>query len=302
MYSLGFDWEAVDFFSFIADVASGDEDLQIMYGVGGERELAEYELDHLPRLRELAAGPRRQRRVRAAAARRLGCAARFGVPAHEERTTTWTAASGRFSASRSTRRSSTGENPTPASGRCAASHSTSRRRRSCAGSPSIGARSLAALIGQDARRRSGRWPPTRSTPTSSPTASTSAVCSPSTTDRRPSTPRSLLAPLVRFLPPDDPDPRHGPRHRRRADRGRLRAALPGRRDRRRLHRQGGQRSRSARSGWCRRCRRSASTSGPASCARSCCRSPDRSSSTPRRSIRTADSSWATSRRRSPTWR
>ena len=48
MYGLGFDWEAVDFFSFIADVAAQNEDLQIMYGVGGERNLAEYELDHLP--------------------------------------------------------------------------------------------------------------------------------------------------------------------------------------------------------------------------------------------------------------
>lgn len=47
MHSLGFDWEAVDFFAFIADVADGEEDLQIMYGIGGERELTEYELDHL---------------------------------------------------------------------------------------------------------------------------------------------------------------------------------------------------------------------------------------------------------------
>ena len=48
MYSLGFDWEAVDFFSFIADLAERDDDLQIMYGIGGERDLTEYELDHLP--------------------------------------------------------------------------------------------------------------------------------------------------------------------------------------------------------------------------------------------------------------
>jgi alpha,alpha-trehalase len=48
MYSLGLDWEAVDFFSFIADMAAGDQDLQIMYGIGGERELVESELDHLP--------------------------------------------------------------------------------------------------------------------------------------------------------------------------------------------------------------------------------------------------------------
>jgi GH15 family glucan-1,4-alpha-glucosidase len=48
MYSLGYDWEAVDFFSFIADIAEQDDDLQIMYGIGGERDLTEYELDHLP--------------------------------------------------------------------------------------------------------------------------------------------------------------------------------------------------------------------------------------------------------------
>lgn len=48
MYSLGYDWEAVDFFSFIADLAEQDDDLQIMYGIGGERDLTEYELDHLP--------------------------------------------------------------------------------------------------------------------------------------------------------------------------------------------------------------------------------------------------------------
>ena len=38
----------MDFFSFIADIAERDDDLQIMYGIGGERELTEYELDHLP--------------------------------------------------------------------------------------------------------------------------------------------------------------------------------------------------------------------------------------------------------------
>jgi alpha,alpha-trehalase len=48
LYSLGLDWEAVDFFSFIADIASRDEHLQIMYGIGGEKELEEFELDHLP--------------------------------------------------------------------------------------------------------------------------------------------------------------------------------------------------------------------------------------------------------------
>jgi GH15 family glucan-1,4-alpha-glucosidase len=48
LYSLGFDWEAVDFFSFIADLVAGDDDIQIMYGIGGEKKLTEFELDNLP--------------------------------------------------------------------------------------------------------------------------------------------------------------------------------------------------------------------------------------------------------------
>jgi GH15 family glucan-1,4-alpha-glucosidase len=47
LYTLGFDWEANDFFYFIADVAEGEEALQVMYGVDGERELEERTLDHL---------------------------------------------------------------------------------------------------------------------------------------------------------------------------------------------------------------------------------------------------------------
>jgi GH15 family glucan-1,4-alpha-glucosidase len=45
--TLGFDWEANDFFYFIADVAGGEQDLQVMFGVGGERKLDERVLDHL---------------------------------------------------------------------------------------------------------------------------------------------------------------------------------------------------------------------------------------------------------------
>jgi GH15 family glucan-1,4-alpha-glucosidase len=47
LYTLGFAREANDFFYFIADVATGQKDLQIMYGIGGEHELAEKTLDHL---------------------------------------------------------------------------------------------------------------------------------------------------------------------------------------------------------------------------------------------------------------
>ncbi|MGH3101277.1 MAG: glycoside hydrolase family 15 protein, partial [Thermoleophilia bacterium] len=47
LYTLGFEREANDFFYFVADVCDEDPELQIMYGVGGERELPEEELDHL---------------------------------------------------------------------------------------------------------------------------------------------------------------------------------------------------------------------------------------------------------------
>ncbi len=47
LYTLGFDWEAADFYFFLADVAGANADIQVMYGVGGEKELDERTLDHL---------------------------------------------------------------------------------------------------------------------------------------------------------------------------------------------------------------------------------------------------------------
>jgi alpha,alpha-trehalase len=48
LYTLGYDWEANDFFYFIADIAEAEEGrLQIMYGIGGEDELPESTLDQL---------------------------------------------------------------------------------------------------------------------------------------------------------------------------------------------------------------------------------------------------------------
>lgn len=47
LYTLGFDAEANDFFSFVADAIDDGSPLQVMYGVGGERTLDEYELGHL---------------------------------------------------------------------------------------------------------------------------------------------------------------------------------------------------------------------------------------------------------------
>jgi GH15 family glucan-1,4-alpha-glucosidase len=47
LHTLGFDQEARDFMRFIVNVCSEDPDLQIMYGIGGEKELTERTLDHL---------------------------------------------------------------------------------------------------------------------------------------------------------------------------------------------------------------------------------------------------------------
>jgi GH15 family glucan-1,4-alpha-glucosidase len=52
LYRLGFDWEALEYFAFVLESVSqgrSDQpfDLQIMYGIGGERDLTESTLDHL---------------------------------------------------------------------------------------------------------------------------------------------------------------------------------------------------------------------------------------------------------------
>jgi alpha,alpha-trehalase len=47
LYTLGLNREANDFFYFVADLAEQEDDLQIMYGIGGERDLTEHVLDHL---------------------------------------------------------------------------------------------------------------------------------------------------------------------------------------------------------------------------------------------------------------
>jgi GH15 family glucan-1,4-alpha-glucosidase len=48
LYTLGFGWEANDFFYFIAEAVAAEKGrLQIMYGIGGESRLVERTLDHL---------------------------------------------------------------------------------------------------------------------------------------------------------------------------------------------------------------------------------------------------------------
>ena len=87
LYTLGFAREANDFFYFIADVAAGKKDLQIMYGIGGEHELTEKTLDHLSGYEGSRPGAHRQRRVQPEAARRVGRSPRFRLPAHRSRAT-----------------------------------------------------------------------------------------------------------------------------------------------------------------------------------------------------------------------
>jgi alpha,alpha-trehalase len=52
LYRLGFEWEAIEYWGFVLDAVSGGDlnrkfELQIMYGIGGERDLTERTLDHL---------------------------------------------------------------------------------------------------------------------------------------------------------------------------------------------------------------------------------------------------------------
>ena len=204
---------------------------------------------------------------------------------------------------RSRRRSSTGASPTAASGRCAASRSTSRRRSSCAGSPPTAARASprsartwrrSALAGR--RRRDPRRHLRER-------ASTSAACSRQHYDTDALDASVLLMPLVRFLPADDP---------------RIRSTVLAIADeltedglvlRYRVEETddglaGEEGTFTICSFWLvsalvrdRRAR-----SGRASCARSCCPTRARSTSTPRRSTRAPAATSATSRRRSRTWR
>ncbi|MBD0283484.1 MAG: glycoside hydrolase family 15 protein [Thermoleophilaceae bacterium] len=46
LFTLGFEWEAFEYFSFLAETVAGG-DVQIMYGIDGEKDLTEHTLDHL---------------------------------------------------------------------------------------------------------------------------------------------------------------------------------------------------------------------------------------------------------------
>ena len=130
MLQAGYRDEAIAWREWLLRAVAGDPaDVQIMYGLAGERRLDERELDWLPGLRGVVPGAHRQRRVDAAAARRLRRGDRRAVPDAPRRGSArrqrLVAASARCS-----RWLEDGWRPrTPGSGRCAGRHGTSRTRR-----------------------------------------------------------------------------------------------------------------------------------------------------------------------------
>ncbi len=125
LYTLGYDWEANDFFWFIADVAERDADLQVMYGIDGRADLTEEILDHL----EGYEGARPVRIGNGAYNQRqhdVWGAVLDSVYLHtEDPRRARRAAVVRSSGGSSRRPSSTGGSPTAACGRCGASPGTS---------------------------------------------------------------------------------------------------------------------------------------------------------------------------------
>ena len=135
LYRLGFDWEAIEYWGFVLDAVTGGDlhrkpELQIMYGIGGERDLTEHTLDHL-------SGYRGARPVR------VGNGAwnqqqhdvwgmildALDVQFHPGSRHDRDPRCGKGSPPSSTPPWTTGRSPTRGSGKSAATPSTSRRRR-----------------------------------------------------------------------------------------------------------------------------------------------------------------------------
>ena len=288
MYSLGFDWEAVDFFSFIADIAEQDDDLQIMYGIGGERDLAEHELDHLPGYADS-----RPVRIGNAActqtpARRVGRAARLGLPAQQGR--------------RPPRRPDLAD-PRPSRSNAALKHwrepdagiwevrgelqHFTSSKIMCWVAVDRGAR----LAADDRPGRRGRRSGSMAADEIKADILEHGVDERGVFTQHYGTTAldaSLLLARAGALPAArrPADRRHRAGHRRRAHRARHGAALPRRRDRRRLRRRGGLVHDLLVLAGVGAVRDRRVPPRPRAVRASCCRSPARWSSTPRRSTRT----------------
>ena len=217
---------------------------------GRARAPSEELLDHLAGYDGRQAGAHRQRRLRPAAARRVGRDARLDLPAHQ---VARPPARAPLAADQAPRRE--GDRPLA---RARPRHLGGARRAQALrlleghvlGRAATAARGWRGCARTTSRPTAGRRSPTRSRPTSSSTASTSDGVFVQHYDTDALDASCLLLPLVRFLPPDDE--RIAKTVLAIADeltRRRPRAALPRRRDRRRLRRARRARSRSARSGW-----------------------------------------------------
>ena len=191
MMAAGYVEEATKWRDWVIRAVAGDpEDLQIMYGVAGERRLDEYELDWLAGLRGIRAGPGRQRRVGSAPARRLRRARRRHLPG--SRSSAWRRCQRRWTPRRvsSAGSRSTGATPTTASGRSAV------RRRQFVALEGDGV-GRGRPCGEDRRggRARGAARGLRRCATTSTTRSVARATTPSgtrsrsTTGRRSSTPR-----------------------------------------------------------------------------------------------------------------
>ena len=293
LFALGLDWEAGDFFNFVADVAESEaraaDHVRRRRRAGADRTGAGASV----RVRELAAGPYRQRGVRAEAARRLGRRGRLGRALHRE------PAPGRRPAvaivqTQVRHALEHWREPDQGSGRCARSAALHLVEGRVLDGADAGARIAAGRGEEKLGERKRAAEEIRAD------VLEHAVDEPGVFVQHYETKALdasvLLIPLLEFLPPSDPRVRNTVMTiaeelteddlvlRYRVDA--TEDGLVGEEAR----------SRSARSGWSPRSSRSASCTGPGRCARSCCPARARWSCTPRRSTPGAAGTWATSRR------
>ena len=307
LYRLGFDWEALEYFAFVLEsVTQGKHDkpfeLQIMYGIGGERDLTERTLDHLsgydgarPVRVGNGAWDQHQNDVWGMLLDGVDTAPQDGGGPDRP---PGVGGAGRAG----------GGGPGPQRGRRSGHLGDPRRAPALhrLGRPVLGGRRPGGRSGPSpGRRRAGRpLAPGRRRP--------QAGHSGQGCRRARAVPAGLRERRARRLAP--PHPHHGipasrrrageghrPGHRRRAHRGRAGAPLQGGQHRYRLRGQGGHLHHllvvaGLRPGHDRRDR-----AGPGACARSCSPLPAHFTSTPRRSTPPPGSTSGTFPRPSPTW-
>ena len=239
LHTLGFDQEARDFMRFILSVCKDNPNLQIMYGIGGERDLTESTLDHL-------SGYGGARPVR------------IGNGAYDQRQNdVWGALlDSIYLHSKALRGIRHADRPAadPPPGR-SGDRGLAQPRPGDLG-VARRAQALRLLEADDLGRGRPRRPPrpraSASTDLADEWGQTADEMKAEILERgvRDGVFRqhyetdaldasTLLIPLLRFLPPDDRAARHGRGDRRRADRARPRPPLQGRGDRRRPARRGG---------------------------------------------------------------